>query len=698
MNFHFGAEWLLVICLRASLLVAVFVFADATDSHNDRSLTSGVNNLFANKLDLYRGTLPDDLRKRATAEAIAEHLGPTLRFLYTDVWQSAKDHEFVVPEFGHLFENEANMLFGNITYVRRHSGEFTFEEVLQFLLATLRSFDPTRLTSILTAYPICRRTAMAMILEHYLTNGPFKDAEANLIADISQHLFKLHHRAAQTKRIIEFFHVSKSGGTSFCQLGRMNGCKTQSFGRQQNCLITYFRDSPRWTKAGVLGELSAKHGDPWCARYGRQYGMRWHCRARRALMTRMRFNFYSNELVMHDHNNSWTGVHPCREFLNVVIFREPQSRVISHMQNILKEYVNFYNESLWQAFNPNSAVQWRALAVPVFDNYVVRSLLGGKLYNMPHGTINGTHLLAAKIVTLQFEVLLSLGPETSELTRDIFGLGLGWQFNLLHMHVRPTEQRAVDAFSPEVMEAVRAAGRLDEQLYDFALVLQLLDAITFGIAHDVAGMDAVLASGDVTLATATVAGGAEAEVWAVNRTAVSTAAAAGRKRRSRGCGYVGVRRPSAPVTTYQVRLPPVAPALAPYRLSDAELGFAIEGLGAMVIAGGRWFNGEFYRNETAALDAAAAAGRATEAVMVATLATAAAERAAAAAAMNRTAAALEAAEVAAGHAASMKEKAASLAEAAARIASAAAVGRGVGANASTDGIHVAGGPGRKRLK
>ena len=35
---------------------------------------------------------------------------------------------------------------------------------------------------------------------------------------------------------------------------------------------------------------------------------------------------------MHDHNRSWVGVHPCREFLNVVIFREPEPRVVSHMQ------------------------------------------------------------------------------------------------------------------------------------------------------------------------------------------------------------------------------------------------------------------------------------------------------------------------------------------------------------------------------
>ncbi|KXZ46133.1 hypothetical protein GPECTOR_46g202 [Gonium pectorale] len=285
---------------------------------------------------------------------------------------------------------------------------------------------------------------MALVLERYLQTGGFTDNEAQIIIDVSRRLYALHKQAARTKRIIEFFHVSKSGGTTFCQLGRLNGCKTESFNITSNCLISYFR-----------------------------------------------FNFYSNELVMHDHNRSWIGVHPCREFLNVVIFREPEARVISHMQNILKEYVKYYttyNGSFWSAFDPASPDQWRALAVPVFDNYVVRSLLGGQMYNMPYGSVNETHLLAAKVITMQFEVLLSLSPQARELTQDIFGLGLGWQFDLRHVHVRATQQRAVHVFTPAVMEAVRAGRQLDQRLYEFALVLQMLDAITFGVARELAGI------------------------------------------------------------------------------------------------------------------------------------------------------------------------------------------------------------------
>ncbi|GFR44524.1 hypothetical protein Agub_g5793, partial [Astrephomene gubernaculifera] len=429
--------------LGLTIFSALLVSAQGPDSgdisSSDYIIEPDVNALFAKKLTLYRSTLPEGLRQQATTQdALMQLLHPTLQFLYADSYTQILQHQFIVPELGSLFDGEVASLLSNITYIQEHSHELPFKLSLRLLLATLEIFDPTRYTSILTAYPISRRAVTAFLLDHYLHVGNFTADEGEVVVKICKRLFQMHKLAALTKRIVEFFHVSKSGGTSFCQLGKLNGCKTENFTTTQNCLITYFRDAPRWTMPGVLGELSVRQGDPWCARYGRQYSLRWHCRARRQLLTRMRFNFYSNELVMHDHNRSWTGVHPCREFLNVVIFREPEARVVSHLQNILKLYVWYYNATFWEYFDPASPQQWARLAPPVFDNYVVRSLLGGQAYNMPYGTVNATHLLAAKIVTMQFEVLLSLTPQSSELTQDIFGLGLGWQYDLRHLHARPT--------------------------------------------------------------------------------------------------------------------------------------------------------------------------------------------------------------------------------------------------------------------
>ncbi|KAG2495554.1 hypothetical protein HYH03_006497 [Edaphochlamys debaryana] len=590
------------------------------------------------------------------------------------------EHGFAVPELGPLFEPEAQMLFGNLSYVHQHA-ELPFDLSLHMILTTLNSFEPTRFTSLLTAYPVSRRAVLALLLERYLTTGGFTEPEAQLVLDISRRLFQLHKQAAVTKRIIEFFHVSKSGGTSFCQLGKVNGCKTEDFGTKGNCLIEYFRDHPRWTVPGALGNLSARHGDPWCARHGRQYSFKWHCKSRRALMTKMRFNFYSNELVMHDHNRSWVGVHPCREFLNVVIFREPTPRILSHMENILKEYAVHYarfnaSAELWAAFDPASPQQWQRLAVPVFDNYVVRSLLGGQAYNFPPEAINATHLLAAKVVTLQFEVILSLTPATSELTRDIFALGLGWAFDLRHLHARPTVQRAVSDVAPAVLDLIRRARSLDQELYEFALVLQLLDAIAFGVAHDVAGFGVAGADGEGSKpqtssgsgsgpvsgsrsgpggtqgsSAGSGSGGGRALTWlgswgkqAVSpaSTSASTPSAAsttsptdGPNGTTSGSSAMGlnaeamalletarasgkrIRRTCGYVGLKRKqggRPPPPPPAPPSLMLTDGVgAGWPLLGLGVGEIMGGRWFNGVFYRNASEALEASVAATRAAAA-------------------------------------------------------------------------------------
>ncbi|KAG2430844.1 hypothetical protein HXX76_009818 [Chlamydomonas incerta] len=664
-----GQRWLALLALLASAHAFLATAGQpVAAAPAPTELGAAVNNLFAQKIKLYLGSLPkqqQQLLQGLSPPQLADRLRPTLKFLYEDSYIDATQYAFVVPELGDLFIGEASMLFGNISYVRSHSNELSFEQALRLLLATLRSFDPTRFTTLLTAYPICRRAVTAFLLEHFLTSGNFSDSEGQLVLDISTRLFELHRQAAQTKRIVEFFHVSKSGGTSFCQLGRLNGCKTEGFGWRQNCLITYFRDHPRWTMPGALPALAAAHPgmrEPWCARFGRQYSFKWHCKARRQHMTKNRFNIYANELVMHDQlNGSWRGVHPCREFLNVVIFREPAERVVSHMQNIIKEYVTHYNAStFFKYFDRDRPEQWRALAVPVMDNYVVRSLLGGKVFNLPGGAVNATHLLAAKLVSLQFEVLLSLSSpqqdHTRELTRDIFGLGLGWPVDLRHLHARPTAARP--RFADPVMVAVRQATTYDTQLYDFALVLQGLDAIVFGAAHDLAGAGGGGGGGGGVEEAVAAAGGEGGERRQDRAIAEGAEGQAGRgeggqepeddedeeedepgasgggagssasngtfpggtkrKRPRRTCGYVGQFRRAAAAAKAAAKAqadaaappPPeawLAQLAAPLTLQLADgrelvVPLRLEALGDREVGGGgRWYNGTFFTNGTEAV-------------------------------------------------------------------------------------------------
>lgn len=241
-----GHKWLALLTLLASVHAFLATAGQPVAAEPaPTGLGAAVSNLFSQKVKLYLESLPEEQQQQLLQglppAQLADRLRPTLRFLYEDSYTIVTQHGFIVPELGELFVDEGSMLFGNISYVRSHSSEISFEQGLRLLLATLRSFDPTRFTTLLTAYPICRRAVTALLLERFLTSGNFSDSEGQLVLGISTRLFELHRQAAQTKRIVEFFHVSKSGGTSFCQLGRLNGCKTEGFDSHRNCLITYFR-------------------------------------------------------------------------------------------------------------------------------------------------------------------------------------------------------------------------------------------------------------------------------------------------------------------------------------------------------------------------------------------------------------------------------------------------------------------------
>jgi hypothetical protein len=40
-------------------------------------------------------------------------------------------------------------------------------------------------------------------------------------------LFRLHKASVTTKSAVQFFHISKSGGTNLCQAAETNGCSSE---------------------------------------------------------------------------------------------------------------------------------------------------------------------------------------------------------------------------------------------------------------------------------------------------------------------------------------------------------------------------------------------------------------------------------------------------------------------------------------
>lgn len=71
------------------------------------------------------------------------------------------------------------------------------------------------------------------------------------------------------------------------------------------------RDHPRWTVADALPALSAATPgmrEPWCARFGRQYSFKWHCRARRQHMTKNRWGIGGRDACgAEEEGRCWTG-------------------------------------------------------------------------------------------------------------------------------------------------------------------------------------------------------------------------------------------------------------------------------------------------------------------------------------------------------------------------------------------------------
>lgn len=50
-------------------------------------------------------------------------------------------------------------------------------------------------------------------------------------------LFSLHKGSVVAKGAVQFFHISKSGGTNLCQTAQANGCSAEGFDLRANCLV-----------------------------------------------------------------------------------------------------------------------------------------------------------------------------------------------------------------------------------------------------------------------------------------------------------------------------------------------------------------------------------------------------------------------------------------------------------------------------
>jgi hypothetical protein len=80
-----------------------------------------------------------------------------------------------------------------------------------------------------------------------LQRGMWSTACQRAAAMVLLQLQLLHQRSAAHRGIVEFTHISKSGGTSMCKLAQNAKCAAESFTQEGNCMVQAFGDNPTWS-------------------------------------------------------------------------------------------------------------------------------------------------------------------------------------------------------------------------------------------------------------------------------------------------------------------------------------------------------------------------------------------------------------------------------------------------------------------
>ncbi|GIM11904.1 hypothetical protein Vretimale_15356 [Volvox reticuliferus] len=289
-----------------------------------------------------------------------------------------------------------------------------------------------------------------------------------------------HQFSARRKGMMEFTHISKSGGTSFCRLAVDNGCQSDT---EWNCLVDAFGDDPRYFDQSYH-EILRRSWNTSCDDIEKPMKPRLpiSCRTRRMWLQRHAQTAYANEYTAFGGFTSPVLAHPCRNMLTVLQLRHPYERIISHIKFAWIIYLLRCGERDSRAVylkNRNRTDVWLALMPAPLNNYLIRSLLGEVVFNLPRGAISQAHLdIARGILAKHYDVLLVL--EDENLFQASLRYGLGFQ-RLNPRHDNKAPKSAKESL-PRDLWNLYDLNRLDQ----FGVLMARLDAIVYDAASRVA--------------------------------------------------------------------------------------------------------------------------------------------------------------------------------------------------------------------
>ncbi|GIL41992.1 hypothetical protein Vafri_65 [Volvox africanus] len=303
-------------------------------------------------------------------------------------------------------------------------------------------------------------------------------------------MYGIHRDSVVHRGVMQYHHISKSGGTAWNQAARANGCVVPiTLGNH----VRGFNDECRWLDPKVYGNMTGGRLILW-ARWGqfRRLALGQSCWSRFLNVASAGMSYISNEytLIGGREEGNFRGAHSCPQFVNVVTLRHPQRRLESALR-----FIQIYIRGYWKRDDPLNGTKryklrfcnatadlWRALAPAVVDNYIVRSFLGESGFHTPTGHLNYSHLEVARDQLLQFDLVLDLERGREENDRMV-QQGLGWPGAWSKANQTLNSTLLYQSFGhecsmgPEVLAELQRSQTYDMKLYGFAWVLSQLDSV-----------------------------------------------------------------------------------------------------------------------------------------------------------------------------------------------------------------------------
>ncbi|GLI60229.1 hypothetical protein VaNZ11_002317 [Volvox africanus] len=355
----------------------------------------------------------------------------------------------------------------------------------------------TATASTVGGLPLVRRVLLAQLLLGWATELrrelPPTPEVATAVAQVLAKLYYIHVDSVVDRAALEYFHISKAGGTSWTAAAKANGC---SVPRARAARTPEFDDDCRWFDPEVLvqmGHTEVQAARTFvCPRYGiieRRSPVR-DCSRRLDHFRRTGLQYTANEYTLHGGRDDMYGTHICPQFVTVATIREPLGRLVSNIRYMMvqmKRDKAMSVETFSKHFCNRSAADWEVYSPPVADNYNIRTLVGERAFHSRLYEIGEAHETVAKQLLMQFDLLLDLnaGDKAALL---LMRAGLGWNTTLANVHIWSSEKLAkkgsLDFNTCRMgdLELLLARQVYDQRWYSFGHALSHLDQLFLSTA------------------------------------------------------------------------------------------------------------------------------------------------------------------------------------------------------------------------